>query len=247
MSANHLHDGHRERMREKYLRFGEEAFSDHELIEMLLFHSVPRSNTNDTAHLLLDRFDSPEKLFSADLSSLQSVEGVGERSAMLLSIVGALHKRCKKKKISSKIRFLDLESVGNFFAERFSGSTKEIVEAMYLDSKMRLIDVTTIAEGSIGEVAFTPSKIVRDAIIKDASAVILAHNHPGGVSAASLADKNISIVLESSLASVEIPLIEHIIVSEVGFAPILMYKPHTARANITARIFGEDFFKKFYK
>lgn len=247
MSGNNLHDGHRERMREKYLKFGEEAFSDHELIEMLLFYSVPRTNTNNTAHLLLDRFDSVEKLLSADIPSLQSIEGVGERSAMLVSLVGALNKRSKKKQISSKRRFSDLESVGNFFAERFSGSTKEIVAAMYLDSKMHLIDVTTVAEGSIGEATFTPSRIVRNAIIKDASAVILAHNHPGGVAAASLTDKNISIVLESSLASVEIPLIEHIIVTEVGFAPTMMYKPHTARTNITARIFGEDFFKKFYK
>lgn len=247
MSDSNLHDGHRARMREKYLKFGADAFSDHELIEMLLYYSVPRTNTNNTAHLLLDRFDSVEKLLSADIPSLQSVDGVGERSAMLVSLAGALNKRSKKKKASSKMRFSNLESVGNFFAERFSGSTKEIVAAMYLDNKMHLIDVSTIAEGSIGEAAFAPSKIVRNAIIKDASAVILAHNHPGGVAVASLSDRNISIVLETSLAAVEIPLIEHLIITEVGYTPTLMFKPHTARTNITTRIFGEDFYRKFYK
>jgi DNA repair protein RadC len=166
---------------------------------------------------------------------------------MLVSLAGALNKRSKKKKASSKMRFSNLESVGNFFAERFSGSTKEIVAAMYLDNKMHLIDVSTVAEGSIGEAAFAPSKIVRNAIIKDASAVILAHNHPGGVAVASLSDRNISIVLETSLAAVEIPLIEHLIITEVGYTPTLMFKPHTARTNITTRIFGEDFYRKFYK
>lgn len=247
MSSNNLHAGHRLRMREKYFKFGPDAFQDHELLEMLLYFSIPRANTNDTAHLLLERFGSFENLLSADVSSIRSVEGVGESSALLISIVGALVKRSKKKQTSLKKKFNNLESVGNFFVERFAGSSKEVVAAMFLDSNMRLIDVTTIAEGSVGEVSFTPAKVVREAIIKDATAVILAHNHPSGISAASLADRNMTIVLESALSSVEIPLIEHIVVGEMGFAPTLMYKPHTARFNITSRIFGEDFIKNFYR
>ena len=247
MADNNIHAGHRLRMREKYLKFGPEAFSDHELLEMLLYFSIPRANTNHTAHHLLDRFGSLENLLSADVSSIKSVDGIGESSALQISIAGALSKRSKKKPISPKKKFQDLESVGNFFVERFSGSSREVVAAMFLDSSMRLIDMITIAEGSVGEVSFTPARVVREAILKDATAVILAHNHPCGVSVASLADRNITIVLEAALSSVEIPLIEHIIVSEVGFAPTLMYKPNTARVHIAGRIFGADFFKKFYK
>ena len=118
---------------------------------------------------------------------------------------------------------------------------------MYLDSAMRLIDVSTIAEGSIGEVRITPAKIVREAVLKDATSVIIAHNHPGGSSAMSASDRNFTFVLESALSAVEMPLLEHIIVSEVGYAPTMMYKPNTARVNLTGRIYGEDFFKNFYK
>lgn len=247
MPNNNLHDGHRPRMREKYLKFGPEVFSDHEIIEILLFFSVPRVNTNDTAHRLLDRFGSLESLFSADISSLKSVDGVGDNSALLISLVGEIIKRSKRKKHSTKKKFTDIDSVGNYFCERFAGSSKEIVCAMYLDSAMRLIEVTTIAEGSVGEVRITPAKIVREAVLKDAASVIIAHNHPGGVSATSASDRNFTFVLESALSAVEMPLLEHIIVSEVGYAPTMMYKPNTARANLTGRIYGEGFFKSFYQ
>ena len=246
MAFNNIHEGHRHRMREKYFKFGTEAFSDHELVEMLLYHSISRANTNDTAHRLLDRFGSIEALLSADLSSIKNVEGVGENSALLVSLVGALSKRSKIKRLSTKKKFQDINSVGNFFCEMFSGSSKEIVVAMFLDSNMRLIDVTTIAEGAIGEVSFTPAKLIREVVIKEASAVILAHNHPASASAASNADKNMTIVLEAALSTLEIPLIEHIIVSKEGYIPTMLYKPNTVRANIVSRVFGEDFFKKFY-
>ena len=246
MATNNIHQGHRQRMREKYSKFGNEAFSDHELVEMLLFHSVPRANTNDIAHRLIDRFGSVEGLLSADIASVKDIEGVGNNSALLISLVGALAKRSKAKRFSSKKKFQDISSIGNYFCERFSGSSKEIFAVMYLDSNMRVIDVSTIAEGSIGEVAFTPAKVVREVVIKEANAIVLAHNHPSGVSVASNADKNMTYVLETALAALEIPILEHVIVSKSSYAPTMMYKPNSARANIVSRVFGEDFFKKFY-
>ena len=118
---------------------------------------------------------------------------------------------------------------------------------MYLDSNMRLIDVSTIAEGSVGEVSFTPAKVVREAVIKEATAIVLAHNHPSGVSVASIADKNMTYVLETALAALEIPILEHVIVCETNYTPTMLYKPNSARAHIASRVLGEGFFKEFYQ
>ena len=101
-----MHSGHRERVKQKFADCGELAFSDHELLEMLLFYSIPRQNTNDIAHRLIDRFGSLKGVTEARLEELITVEGVGRNTAILIKTTFAINARTKKNTANTKTKFL---------------------------------------------------------------------------------------------------------------------------------------------
>ena len=244
---SNIHQGHRNRLKEKFIKFGPDVLSDHELIELLLFFSVPRINTNDIAHRLLDRFGSLESLFQASIDQLTTVEGVGPSSALLINLLGALMLRSKKRPTPKRKKYSNLDEIGNLLAEQYKGVQCERFLALYFDASMRLIEISTVAEGSIGEAAVSPSRITREAVIKGASGVIIAHNHPLGAASLSSSDRNLTHIIEASLAAVDIPLIEHIIVGEIGYAPTMTYKASPVRSSLSSKIYGDSFYKEFYK
>lgn len=243
---NQTHKGHRDRLKEKLIRFGPEIFSDHELLEMLLFFSIPRVNTNSLAHRLIDRFGSLNAVLTSPIDQLVLVEGMGNSSAILVSLVGALMLRARRMPISKRKKFSSLSEVGEMLTDYYRNLPQERFCALYFDASMRLVEMTVIAEGSIGEVSVTPSRIAREAVLKGASGVIVAHNHPLGASSLSSSDRNLTHIIEASLAAVDIPLIEHIVVGEVGYAPTMMYKPGSSGALRSARVYGDAFAKSFY-
>lgn len=243
---NQTHSGHRDRLKEKFISFGPEIFSDHELLEMLLFFSIPRVNTNGLAHRLIDRFGSLNSVLTAPVDQLVLVEGVGKSSAILISLVGALMCRARRKPISNRKKFSNLREVGEMLTDYYRYLPQERFCALYFDASMRLIETSVIAEGSVGEISVTPSRIAREAVLKGASGVIVAHNHPLGASSLSSSDRNLTHIIEASLAAVEIPLLEHIVVGEVGYAPTMMYMPGSSGAVRSAKIYGDSFLKSFY-
>ena len=243
---NQIHKGHRDRLKEKLISFGPEIFSDHELLEMLLFFSIPRVNTNDLAHRLIDRFGSLNAVLTASIDQLLLIEGIGKGSAILISITGTLMSRARQKPISKRKKFSNLREVGEMLTEYYRNLPNERFCALYFDASMRLIEISVIADGAVGEVSVTPSRIAREAVLKGASGVIVAHNHPLGAASLSLSDRNLTHVIEASLAAVEIPLIEHIVVGEVGYAPTMLFMPDSPGAARRARIYGDAFTKGFY-
>lgn len=246
-SGSNVHSGHRSRMREKYLRFGADVFSDHELVEMLLYHSIPRADTNATAHELIEKLGSLENVMFCDIEMLQTVEGVGESSAILISLIGDIYSRISKKPVNKKKKYRTLTDVGEFLVSHYSGARKEYFSAMYFNSSMELIDISVLSEGSAGEAAVTPSRIAREAILKGAAGVIIAHNHLGDSPLLSTADRSITNLVEATLSAVSIPLIEHIVVSPAGYAPSMHLRSGTAASALGAQAFGDDFFTRFYK
>ena len=241
-----IHKGHRERLKEKFITFGPEIFSDHELLEMLLFFSIPRVNTNDLAHKLIEKHGSLNAVLTTPIDQLMLTEGISKGSAILIPLTGALMTRARQKPISKRKKYSNLREVGEMLTEYYRNLHCERFCALYFDASMRLIEISVIAEGAIGEASVTPSRRAREAVLKGASGVIVAHNHPLGISSLSSSDRNLTHVIEASLAAVEIPLIEHIVVGEVGYAPTMMYKPDSPGAARRARIYGDSFTKGFY-
>ncbi len=209
-----LHDGHRQRMRQKYKAGGGAAMADHELLEMLLFHSIPRANTNEIAHRLLDHFGTLTGVLQADLHELSAVEGVGERSAQLIGLCGDLYRRADIEELKVPRYLRTLEEAGAYVLGLLDGLPKERAILLLLSADYRLLSTHVIAEGTANSTTIDEKKILKYVILSRASHYILAHNHPDPLLQASEDDEMVSLSLMQAGDLLGVNFWEHILVSD---------------------------------
>ena len=206
-----VHQGHRARQRKKLLENGPRAFADHELLEMLLYYAIPRRDTNELAHRLLERFGSLQGVFSAP-EELSTVEGVGENAAVLLSLVPQIWQRSLQ---GAPERILNsVDKCGEYFAELLSGSRREMLWQVCLDGKGKVLSSRCLAEGDVSMAAVSVRQVVEYALRAGAVAVVLAHNHPSGVALPSQEDCATTRLIRDALRTMNIQLVDHIIVAD---------------------------------
>lgn len=207
-----VHQGHRARQRKKLLENGPRAFADHELLEMLLYYAIPRRDTNELAHRLLERFGSLQGVFSATVEELSTVEGVGENAAVLLSLVPQIWQRSLQ---GAPERILNsVDKCGEYFAELLSGSRREMLWQVCLDGKGKVLSSRCLAEGDVSMAAVSVRQVVEYALRAGAVAVVLAHNHPSGVALPSQEDCATTRLIRDALRTMNIQLVDHIIVAD---------------------------------
>lgn len=219
-----MHDGHRERQKNRLLNVGSKAFFDHELLEMLLFFSIPRINTNVIAHRLLDRFGSLAGVFAAGKEDLLSVEGIGENSLTLILLVKDVMHRTSQKPPKKRKKMNNLTNISAFVTELFENEKKEKIYLIALDNSSNIIDSVCISEDGASFSDTTTNKIIRSAISLNAASVILAHNHPDGIAIPSTRDLEMNQKIYAGLRMVEITLIDHFIVSGNKCNPMMHTK-----------------------
>ena len=215
-----IHDGHRKRKKEQFLRHGLDAFADHEALELLLYYAIPRSDTNPVAHRLMERFGSLEGVFSASPEELEKVEGVGKNAATLLSLLMPLWRRMKSGSGSGDTILNSAERSGTYFIDRFLGVKQEELHEACLDAKGKLLACCRVAEGSVDSVSVNVRRIVENALRFGASNVILSHNHPSGVALPSGEDERMTLAVWDALHAVGIELVDHIIVADGDFVSL---------------------------
>lgn len=208
-----MHDGHRERLRERYRRAGPNAFEDHELLELLLFYAIPRRDTNAIAHSLLDSFGSLSAVLYATEPELRNIEGVGGSAAMLLNLIGELNRRCALRE-GERVTMETRGAVAEYCYGLLCGRKSECAYALLLDARFHLISARLISEGLPDRVALPPRKVVEAAIAHGAVHVVIAHNHPAGDSTPSPDDIELTNRVRDALQTVGISLAEHIIVTD---------------------------------
>ncbi|MBR6408075.1 MAG: DNA repair protein RadC [Clostridia bacterium] len=208
-----LHNGHRMRLRKKYFEQGIDSFEAHEVLELLLFYGIPRRDTNETAHELINRFGSLAGVFDADLKELESVNGVGRHAAGLLKLIPELSRLYISDVIGYNDTLNSTVKAGNFILPRFIGYTDERLMVVSLDGKSRVIGCDVIAVGTVNEVALSVRTVVEIAMKNKAVGVILAHNHPGGVAVPSNTDIETTWQIFNALSMVNVCLLDHIVVA----------------------------------
>ncbi len=212
-----IHDGHRERMRRRFLENDLDGFADHEALELLLYYVIPRGDVNPIAHALMDRFGSLSGVFSAPAELLVQVEGVGERTAMLLRLVPQIARKARLSDLKRELALNTREQVGAYLLELFSRERNEAVYQICLDGKGKLLACRRLGEGSATAVTLDVRSVVQNAILCSASSVILAHNHPSGVALPSKEDQAATLRVREALATVDVRLEDHIIVADHDF------------------------------
>lgn len=215
-----MHDGHRQRKKDQFRLTGLDSFADHEVLELLLFYAIPRQDTNPIAHRLLERFGTLDTLFAAPISEIQKVEGVGENAATLIKMLFPV---CRRVRMSARKRetiINSCESAGEFFKNFFYGEEREVFYEACLDVKGKLLMCFRLAEGAADTVAVNQRKLVENALLANASRIVLAHNHPSGVATPSRMDICSTRELRDALATVGVELLDHIIVADDDFVSL---------------------------
>jgi DNA repair protein RadC len=215
-----IHDGHREKMRQRYLKSGLDSFADHEALELLLYYAIPRQDTNPIAHALMERYDSLSAVLKAPVEDLQKVSGIGESAAILLNLVTQLNTKARLSDAERETVLNSLESVGNFLLNRFAEERNEVVYQLCLDRKGKLVACKRLGEGSVTNAELDIRKVVENAILTSASAVILAHNHPSGIALPSQDDYAATDRTKAALKTIGVELVDHIIVADGDYVSL---------------------------
>ncbi len=206
-----MHEDHRQRVRERYIKNGLSGFADHNALELLLFYSIPRKDTNELAHKLISQFGSLKNVLEADYEKLINVDGVGENTAVLLTMIPKLQRLCADDEINKKTVISSKNSIENYLKLIFNGVKDEVFYLICLDSKNALINCCKVSEGGSESVSIRKKHLLETAFQNNAHSVILAHNHPNGISAPSREDVSVTLELIELFGSVGIKLTDHFV------------------------------------
>ena len=211
-----VHGGHRARMKEKLMLFGDQIFDDHELLEMLLYHAIPMRDTNPIAHRLLAVFGSVEGVFSATKEELMSVEGVKEKTAELILATGKIGDYpffCKQNATKYNTHAL----LGQYFVQLFSEVAKTATYMMMLTNSMELIATEKVVDGELYICQRHTKEMIVSALKHGAALVVLAHNHPNGPCYDTQDDHFALNFIRSAFQNAGIYFIENYVVSGSGY------------------------------
>lgn len=206
---------HRQRMRARIEKHGAESLVDYEIIEVLLYHAIPRIDTKPHAKALLKKFGSLQSVFHANKADLLSVKGIGDNSANLIALVKNLSARIVQEDAFKKGPLLaSWPAVTNYCRSEIGHRKTEVFMALYLDSSNRLISQDTFDTGTVNKVAVYPREIVRSALAHHAVAVIIVHNHPSDNTTPSKPDIAMTKTIMNALQTVDIALHDHMIIGK---------------------------------
>lgn len=178
-TKENLHENHRRRLRERFLK-SPESLNKHELLELLLFYAIPRKNVNPLAHTLIDKFGTINGVLSASQEDLKSVEGVGEGTASFLTTIGKFIDVVGFENVEDEIKLYNLESVKRYLVKFFLGYDKEVFFAFFLSKTNKIIAKTSYTSNKVDEISFLLSEFSRSFATLKPHAVVVAHNHPSG-------------------------------------------------------------------
>ena len=213
IADKNIHDGHRQRMRAKFVSYGSDIFDTYELLEMLLYSVIPYKDTNPIAKRLLFTFGSLDGVFSASKEDLMKINGVGERAAEYIKTAGNLPLMLACEAKLEKSHFSNYNNTGNFFVDYFKGEQSYKIAMLLLDNNMMPISVSDVYDSDYQSAAVKPKPFITKALKEHASIAIIAHTHPHGPYMASEGDRVTNEIISSALSEVGVLLLEHYVVS----------------------------------
>ena len=222
-----IHDGHRQRLFEKFDKHGFSCFSEHEKLELILFYSIPRHNTNELAHKLLDKYKCISKVLDAPAYELLEFPLITERTVWLFRLFKETFALYIKENEKTGASLCNTDEYASYFMLFFSGITDERLAVLSLNNKGKFLGCEFVAYGDLTSVGVSIRKIMETVLSSKASMVVLCHNHPGGIALPSDADLILTKQIKLALNGIDVYLKDHIIIADgdyVSFALSQRYK-----------------------
>ena len=201
-------------MRTRFLQEGADGLADHEILEILLYGTIPRGDTNETAHHLLKEFGSISNLIEADPEEIAKSAGVGIKSAIFISLLHELVRRYEKEKLDTKSALTSISSSVDYCKSLLAFRPRECFYVICLGSKRQILHTSKISEGTVNDAAVSPRIVVEKALRYKATSVLLCHNHPNGGVKPSFDDIYLTTQLKKMLEPLGVEVMDHIIIGE---------------------------------
>ena len=180
MKRNNVHSGHRLRFKERFRQTGLASFADHEVVELLLFFGIPYKDTNELAHLLLNKFGSVSGILNASYTELKSVIGIGDNTATMITFIRELFRRYSADSLVGRKKYENADAVAEYALTHYMGRTTEHVELFMFDAGGHMLAHVTVCKGALNMGTVNAETIAKHIFSCDASTFLLCHNHPFG-------------------------------------------------------------------
>jgi DNA repair protein RadC len=223
MNKEHA-QGHRERLRQRFLNAGAEGMHDYEIIELLLTFVIPRRDVKPVAKDLLSYFGSISGIFDAPVRELSKIKGIGNNAAIMISSIKDICGAYLADRMLDTDVLSSPGDVRNFSRMKLSGLPEEAFMVIYLNIKNHVITHDILIRGTVDQAAVYPRKIVKHTLENDASGIILVHNHPSGICDPSCEDIRMTDAVKTALGTIDVKLLDHIIVGKSGYYSFLEHK-----------------------
>ena len=220
--------GHRERIKEKFLKNGIDGFAEYEILELLLTYCIPRKDTKPIAKELLNKFKSLDNIFKADFDKLFAIDGLGKNSIAFLKLIGELPSiiykdELKNKKLINKetLKISNKDILLKYLRNKIGYEEIEKFYVLYLSSSNEVIEFEENSVGTLDRSSVYPREIYKKIINLNAKSVILAHNHPSDNITPSKSDIELTNEIAKGLKNFGALLIEHIIITKNSYFSFL--------------------------
>lgn len=213
-ASNHPHGGHRQRMKDRFLKSGLDAFHEVNVLELVLFYAVPQKDTNPMAHHLLDEFGSLAGVFDASVEDLQTRGKLTQNAATLLKLIPAVARRQQISKATFDTILNTTQRCGDYLVPFFFGETEEVVYLLALDAKCKALGCVKLFSGTVNYANLSVRRVVETALNMKATSVVLAHNHTSGIAVPSQEDIQTTQAVAHALDLMGILLADHIVVAD---------------------------------
>ena len=214
------HSGHRERLRERFLAGGPDALPDYELLELLLFHAIPRRDTKPVAKRLIKRFGSLAGVLAAPIPALVAENEVKANVAVLLKAVEAAAIRSAREQVLNQPVLSSWDKVLDYCRASMAHDPVEQFRLLFLDSKNKIIGDEVQQRGTVNHTPVYPREVVKRALELGATAIIMVHNHPSGDPSPSKADIEMTRAVADVAAKLGITVHDHIVIARAGHASL---------------------------
>lgn len=218
-SKKYSNEGHRKRLREKFLRAGLDALNDYEVIELLLTLGTPRKDCKQLAKEAIKKFGGLKGVLDASIGKLQEINGIGPMNAFGVKLFQAISERYDKEDVLDKETFNSPKVVADFLRRYVGREEKEHFIILYLDTRNKLI-IDKVSVGTLNASLVHPREIFKNAIKANAAQIIIAHNHPSGNPEPSPEDIALTRRLDEAARIIGIELLDHVIVTSSGFTSL---------------------------
>jgi DNA repair protein RadC len=213
----HYHD-HRARLRQRFEEAGAEALADYELLELMLFRTIPRRDTKPLAKALLAKFGDLAAVLAAPVQRIAEVEGAGAAVAQDLKIIQAMLERASRAPLKQRTVISSWSQLVNYCRMALAHEPREQFRVLFLDTKNQLIADEVMNHGTVDHAPVYPREIARRALELSAASIILVHNHPSGDPKPSAADLAITRDVIAAAETVSVRVHDHLVIGRDGVA-----------------------------